>query len=102
MKRSILIATAVATLIWFAGTPALAQGRGHGGGPPSTAGAAGGPHRGSATHRPPGNRKSASVTTIESSKTPGTMLTHNHKQAVQIHPPLAEPHPPTTHLHTGS
>lgn len=83
MKRSILIAIAVATLVWFAGTPALAQGRGHGGGPPSTAGAAG-PHGDSAMHGDTGNGKSASVSSMESSKTPGTLLAQNKNLASKL------------------
>ncbi len=102
MKRSILVATAVATLIWFAGTPALAQGRGHGGGPPSTAGAAGGPHGGSATHGAMGNGKSASVSSMESSKTPGTLLTHNTKLAGKLSALLAKQNPPITDLQAAS
>ncbi len=102
MKRSILIATAVATLIWFAGTPVLAQGRGHGGGPPSTAGAAGGPHGGSATHGAMGNGKSASVSSMESSKTPGTLLTHNTKLAGKLSALLAKQNPPITDLTAAS
>lgn len=101
MKRSILIATAVATLIWFAGTPALAQGRGHGGVPPSTAGAAG-PHGASAMHGDTGNGKSTSVSSMESSKTPGTLLAQNKnlasklsalltKQNITLDQALAEP-----------
>ena len=102
MKRSILIATSVATLIWFAGTPALAQGRGHGGGPPSTAGAAGGPHGASATHGAMGNGKSASVSSMESSKTPGTLLTHNTKLAGKLSALLAKQNPPITDLTAAS
>ena len=84
MKRSILIATAVATLIWFAGTPALAQGvRAHGGGPPSTAGAAE-PHGASAMHGDTGNGKSASVSSMESSKTPGILLAQNKNLASKL------------------
>jgi hypothetical protein len=89
MKRSILIATAVATLIWFAGTSALAQGRGHGGGPPSTAGAAG-PHGASAMHGDTGNSKSASVSSMESSKTPGTLLAQNKNLASKLSALLAK------------
>ena len=76
MKRSILIATAVAALIWFAGTPALAQGRGHGGGPPSTAGATG-PHGASVTH---GDSASAGgghgSSNAMKSTDPGSVLQH--------------------------
>jgi hypothetical protein len=101
MKRSILTATAVATLIWFAGTPALAQGRGHGGGPPSTAGGAG-PHGASATHGDMGNGKSASVSSMESSKTPGTLLAQNKNLASKLSTLLAKQIPPITDLQGAS
>jgi hypothetical protein len=101
MKRSILMATAIATLFSFAGTSALAQGRGHGGGPPSTAGAAG-PHGASATHGDMGNGKSASVSSMESSKTPGTLLTHNTKLAGKLSGLLAKQNPPITDLQAAS
>jgi hypothetical protein len=101
MKRSILTATAVATLIWFAGTPALAQGRGHGGGPPSTAGAAG-PHGASATHGDMSNGKSASVSSMESSKTPGTLLMQNKNLASKLSALLAKQIPPITDLQGAS
>ncbi len=85
MKRSILTATAVATLIWFAGTPALAQGgRGHGGGPPSTAGAAG-PHGASVTH---GDSASAGgghgSSNAMASTDPGSVLEHNSHLATRL------------------
>src|SRR5260370_2552111 len=102
MKRSNLVATEVGALIWFAGAPALAQGRGHGGGPPSTAGAAGGPHGASATHGDTGNGKSASVSSMESSKTPGTLLTHNTKLAGKLSALLAKQNPPITDLQAAS
>jgi hypothetical protein len=101
MKRSILTATAVATLIWFAGSPALAQGRGHGGGPPSTAGAAG-PHGASATHGDMSNGKSASVSSMENSKTPGTLLMQNKNLASKLSALLAKQNPPITDLQGAS
>jgi hypothetical protein len=101
MKRSILTATAVATLIWFAGTPALAQGRGHGGGPPSTAGGAG-PHGASAMHGDVGNGKSPSVSSMESSKTPGTLLAQNKNLASKLSALLAKQNPPITDLQAAS
>jgi hypothetical protein len=101
MKRSILMATAVATLIWFAGTSALAQGRGHGGGPPSTAGA-GGPHGASATHDAMGSGKGESVHSMESSKTPGTLLAQNKNLASKLSALLAKQNPPITDLQAAS
>lgn len=101
MKRSILTATTVATLIWFAGTPALAQGRGHGGGPPSTAGATG-PHGASAMHGDMDNGKSASVSSMERSKAPGTLLAQNKNLAGKLSALLAKQIPPITDLTAAS
>src|SRR5712692_2118790 len=105
MKRSILIATSVA-FVWFAGTPAFAQGGhpgGHPGGPPSMAGgAAMGSHGASGSHDTMGNGKSESVSSMEGSKTPGTLLTHNTKLAGKLSALLAKQNPPITDLQAAS
>jgi hypothetical protein len=100
MKRSITVATAVAAVIWFAGTPALAQ-RGRGGGPPSMAGGAG-PHGASGSHDAMGSSKSSSVHSIEGSKTPGTLLKQNTKLAGKLSALLAKQNPPITDLQLAS
>ncbi len=104
MKRSILIATSVAALVWFADTPAFAQGGhpgGHPGGPPSMAGGAGS-HGASGSHDAMGNGKSGSVSTMEGNKTPGTLLTQNTKLAGKLSALLAKQNPPITDLQAAS
>jgi hypothetical protein len=93
MKRSILIATSVAAVLWFAGTPAFAQGHpggGHPGGPPSMAGGAAGPHGESGMHDTMGSGKSESVSTMEGNKAPGTLLAQNTKLASKLSTLLAK------------
>ena len=105
MKRSILIATSVAAVLWFGGSPAFAQGHpggGHPGGPPSMAGGAAGSHGESGMHDNMGGGKSESVSTMEGSKTPGTLLTHNTKLASKLSALLAKQNPPITDLQAAS
>lgn len=105
MKRSILIAISIAA-VWLAGSPAFAQGGrpgGRPGGPPSMAGGAGGgPHGASGSHDTMGNSKSESVSSMEGSKTPGTLLTQNTKLAGKLSTLLAKQNPPITDLQTAS
>jgi hypothetical protein len=87
MKRLILIVTSAAAVLWFAGTPAFAQGGrpgGHPGGPPSMAGGPAGSHGASGSHDTMGNGKNESVSTMEGSKTPGTLLANNTKLAGKL------------------
>jgi hypothetical protein len=104
MKRSILIAASVAVFLWIAGAPAFAQGGhpgGHPGGPPSMAGGAGS-HGASGSHDAMGNGKSESVSSMEGSKAPGTLLTQNTKLAGKLSALLAKQSPPITDLQAAS
>jgi len=104
MKRSILIATFTAAVLWFAGAPAFAQGGhpgGHPGGPPSVAGGAGS-HGASGSHDAIGSGKSESVSSMEGSKAPGTLLTQNTKLAGKLSALLAKQSPPITDLQAAS
>ena len=101
MKRSILIAASAVVVLWFSGTPAFAQGGhpgGHPGGPPSMAGGAAGSRGESGMHDTMGNGKSASVSSMEGSKAPGTLLTQNKKLASKLSSLLAKQNPPITDL----
>lgn len=86
MKRSILIATSAAAVLWFGCTPAFAQRPGgHPGGPPSTAGGPGGSRGGPGSHESMNSSgKSESVSTMEANKAPGTLLTQNKKLASKL------------------
>jgi hypothetical protein len=104
MKRSILIATFTAAVLWFAGAPAFAQGGhpgGHPGGPPSMAGGAGS-HGTSGSHDAMGSGKSESVSSMEGSKAPGTLLAQNTKLAGKLSALLAKQSPPITDLQAAS
>jgi hypothetical protein len=67
---------------------------------------AGGPgmgsHGASGSHDTMGNGKSESVSTMEGSKTPGTLLTQNTKLAGKLSALLAKQNPPITDLQMAS
>jgi hypothetical protein len=105
MKRSILIATSAAVVLWFTSTAAFAQGHpggGHPGGPPSMAGGSAGSHGESGMHDTMGANKSESVSTVEGNKAPGTLLTQNTKLASKLSALLAKQNPPITDLQAAS